>query len=94
MPHICAACKMEQDKQESDQKEPGGQTLPQGWFLRCIDETDYVLCDVCGASIHFRGAISPYLTQALGLMEGARCDMSAEAMQLGRKRRKLRNCRK
>ncbi len=86
MSHTCAACKCETKEQPDDQS-----ALPQGWFMRRIDETDYVLCDVCGASIHFRGAISPYLTDCLQLMDGARCDMSAEALALGRKRRKQRN---
>lgn len=86
MTHTCAACKCEVEKQTEDQKND----IPQGWFMRCIDETDYVLCDVCGASIHFRGAISPYLTDCLQLAEGARCDMSSEALKLGRKRRQRR----
>ena len=87
MVHVCAACKCEVEKQSDDQRD----TLPQGWFLRRIDETEYVLCDVCGAPIHFRGAISPYLTQALELAEGAHCDMSAEIAVLRRERdRKIR----
>ena len=82
MSHTCAACKCELEKQPEEQSTD----LPQGWFMRCIDHTDYILCDVCGASIHFRGAISPYLTDCLELMEGARCDMSSETMALGRQR--------
>ncbi len=91
MPHICAACKCEIEEQvENQSPDEQSPALPQGWFMRCIDETDYVLCDVCGASIHFRGAISPYLMDCLQLVEGARCDMSSEALGLGRQRRKQR----
>ncbi len=86
MPHICAACKCEIEPQSDDRQS----SLPQGWFKRTIDETDYILCDVCGASIHFRGAISPYLTDCLQLADGAQCDMSSEALGLARKRRERR----
>ena len=88
MVHICAACNCQAD--EINEAERVGASQPEGWFIRCIDDTDYLLCDICGHQSHFRGGISPYLMDMLELMEGARCDLSAEAAALGVERRRFR----
>ena len=82
MAHTCSACKCEVEE-IADAK-------PDGWFTRCIDNNDYKLCDVCGHQSHFRGGISPYLMDTLDLMDGATCDLSAEAAALGVERRRFR----
>ena len=88
MVHKCAACKCEAEKPAGNDQSPA--TEPHGWFKRCIDAKDYVLCDVCGHQSHFRGGISPYLKDTLELDEWATCDLSAEAAALGIERRRFR----
>jgi len=89
MVHQCAACKceLESEATENQQNTDPASDLPAGWYIRCIDSTDYVLCDVCGHQSHFCGGISPYLNDRLELMDGAQCDMSVEAAALGVQRR-------
>lgn len=89
MGHKCAACKCEIDHEQNDgeQQTPPAPPLPDGWFIRCIDDTDYTLCDVCGAQIHFRGGISPYLMDCLELMDDAVCDVSQDVALAVRRRR-------
>ena len=93
MLHRCAACACELEELEEVENKPiatSPPVLPTGWFLRCIDEVDYVLCDVCGNQSHFRGGISPYLMEALDLFDGAQCDVSAEVSVLSKARRRIR----
>lgn len=48
MVHTCAACKYEAKAKENPEKQDTGlaPNVPSNWFIRCIDDTDYVLCDV------------------------------------------------
>lgn len=87
MVHKCAACKCELEAEPGIENASQQSSLPQGWYNRIIDETDYVLCDVCGHQTHFCGGISPYLRDRLELMDGATCDLSDEAAALGVQRR-------
>lgn len=89
MTHKCRACGCEGETAA----EPLGATLPAGWYVRCIDEVDFVLCDVCGHIRHFRGGVSPYLADRLELGEGARCDVSAEVAVAREQRRSYRRGR-
>jgi hypothetical protein len=86
MTHKCRACGCEGETPTAT----ADAALPAGWFVRNIDEVEYVLCDVCGHIRHFRGGVSPYLTDALELDEGARCDVSAEIAVLREQRRSFR----
>lgn len=90
MVHKCAACKCEIDDEQKEGDEATASLLPDSWFIRCIDDTDYTLCDVCGAQIHFSGGISPYLMDCLELMDGAVCDVSHDVATAVRKRRSAR----
>ena len=85
MAHECAACKCASEPQDTPNT-----PAPKGWFIRCIDSTDYVLCDVCGHQSQFCGGISPYLVDRLELEIWATCDLSSEALALGVKRRRGR----
>ncbi len=82
MAHKCAACKCEIEEAVEAQ--------PTSWFTRSIDDTDYILCDVCGHQSHFRGGIYPYLKDRLEQDEWAVCDLLAEAAALGVERRRFR----
>lgn len=87
----CRACGCEGES-EGDQQ-AGAPGLPAGWFSRCIDDVDYVLCDVCGSVGHFRGGVSAYLLDTLQLDEGARCDVSAEVAMAREQRLTVRRDR-
>ncbi|MCP4933735.1 MAG: hypothetical protein GY927_05895 [bacterium] len=82
MEHRCAACKYEAEKIL--------ETEPTDWFTRCIDSTDYILCDVCGHQSHSHVGISSYLKDMLEQDERAIWDLSAEAAVLGIERRRFR----
>lgn len=74
----------------------GASTLPDSWFVRSINGRDYTLCDCCGAFVQFKGGMSPYLQDALGLNSDARCDDIGEvkamvAARAKRRKDRLRN---
>jgi len=93
MQQKCRACGCEQDCEETGEASEAA-PLPKGWYVRHIDYTDYVLCDVCGAISHFNGGLSPYLMEALELNEYVSFDISDEVAKLCETRRSLRNRRK
>ena len=51
---------------------------PFTWVVRRINERAYILCDCCGSIRHFKGGVSSYLQEHLGVPEYARCDFSDE----------------
>ncbi len=58
---------------------PAGQSLPGGWVRRTIGRRTFTLCDCCGSVRHFRGGVSAYLQDALGVAPNAVCDFSASS---------------
>ena len=89
MKYCCDACKMEQACEADDEINPET-ALPHQWHKRCIEEHDYILCDVCGNIRHFKGGVSAYLLEALHLPDHARADVSAEMAVNTRGRRRPR----
>ena len=89
MKFCCDACKQEEVCESEGDLNPKTR-LPHKWHKRCIEEHDYILCDVCGNIRHFKGGVSAYLLEALSLPDYARCDVSDEvaASARGRKRRR------
>jgi hypothetical protein len=73
---ICAACKMTPYPADAPRDEETG--LPATWVVRRINERAYILCDCCGSIRHFKGGVSSYLQEHLGVPEYARCDFSDE----------------
>ena len=69
----CDACGASVEDYDEAKSESSG--LPESWFVRRIADRDYSLCDCCGSPTQFRGGISPYLSQALGLDMFARCEL-------------------
>lgn len=63
--------------------------LPAGWVRRKIGRRTFTLCDCCGSIHHFKGGISAYLQDALGLGPNAMCDF-AEAPGSGLHRLRVR----
>ena len=45
--------------------------LPAGWVVRRINGRAYTLCDCCGSIRHFKGGVSTYLQEHLGVSEYA-----------------------
>ncbi len=91
MKYCCDACKVEQNCETEDEINPET-ALPHKWYKRCIEEHDYILCDVCGNIRHFKGGVSAYLTETLNLPAHARADVSAEvAVNIRGRRRPRRN---
>ena len=89
MKFLCEACKSELVC-KCDEEVNLKTSLPHQWHRRCIDERDYVLCDVCGNIRHFKGGVSAYLTECLGLPETARADVSDEIAASPRSRKRPR----
>jgi hypothetical protein len=89
----CDACGCEQECPEQD-GDSTAKPLPDGWFIRHIDYTDYTLCDVCGSASHFRGGLSAYLIECLDLDPDAQCDVSSEVAILREERRAVRKKRR
>lgn len=82
----CAACQCEIEEESND--------LPTGWFMRVIDDSDYILCDVCGNARHFKGGVSAYLADCLSLDEDARCTNLTEADQYAAPRTRTRRAKR
>jgi hypothetical protein len=51
--------------------------LPNGWYIRVFGRRRFRLCDCCGSIRHFKGGVSAYLQEALGLAPNAMCDFAA-----------------
>jgi hypothetical protein len=60
---------------------------PAGWHMRRIGRRSFVLCDVCGDIQHFKGGVSAYLQEALGIGPRAFPDFSEAGAGLHRLRR-------
>ena len=74
---VCDACGVKTSEYNDALCESSG--LPESWFLRKINDRDYSLCDCCGSFRQFKGGMSPYLQDVLGLGVDARCeDLGAE----------------
>ena len=83
---ICAACGMPPFVPDGAEAAPEG--LPAGWHLRKLGRRSFLLCDVCGDIQHFKGGVSSYLQDALGIGPYAYPDFSAPEAGLHRLRRK------
>ena len=90
----CEACGAKVSACSDHLSEASG--LPESWYVRCINGRDYVLCDVCGSHFQFKGGMSPYLRNALGLDGDARCEVHGEVkvMAEARAERRKRGKRK
>lgn len=62
--------------------------LPTGWHVRTFGRRTFTLCDCCGSILQFKGGVSPYLQEALGLAPTAFCDFTKPGSGLHRLRRK------
>ncbi len=69
----CDACKQECELQVSGPTDLKS-AMPKGWRPRRIDGQVYNLCDVCGNISHFRGGLSAYLQDRLGLAKRVEFD--------------------
>ncbi len=74
---ICDACKMAPYPADTPHNAETG--LPDTWVVRRINGRAYTLCDCCGSVRHFKGGISSYLQENLGVPEHAQCDFGEEA---------------
>jgi len=90
----CEACGLKIEECSETLNESSG--LPSSWFMRRIDDRDYVLCDCCGSYQQFRGGITPYLQEALRLDLYARCEDLGEVkvMAAARAERRKKRVRK
>lgn len=77
---VCAACRMEPFPADAPRNAETG--LPQGWCVRTISGRSYTLCECCGDIRHFKGGVSSYLQENLGVAPSARLD-SAESEAVG-----------
>ncbi len=84
---ICAACRLEPFPADAPRDRETG--LPQGWVVRTISGRSYTLCECCGDIRHFKGGVSSYLQENLGLSPTARLD-SALSDEVGSGLHRLR----
>lgn len=73
---VCAACRLSPFPADAPRDAASG--LPHGWVVRLIAGRTYTLCDCCGDIRHFKGGISTYLQESLGVSEHAKCDFGDE----------------
>ncbi|MGD9785007.1 MAG: hypothetical protein AB7E80_08740 [Hyphomicrobiaceae bacterium] len=73
----CHACRMTPYPPDAPLSTETG--LPDGWFVRRINGRTYKLCDCCGSIRHFKGGLSTYLQENLGLPPDARLELDDEA---------------
>lgn len=69
---ICDACKMPPYPADIAVSPETG--LPTGWVSRRIAGRTFTLCDCCGNIRHFKGGVSTYLQENLGVSQDAHCD--------------------
>ena len=72
---VCDACGLPPFEDGAVQQT--GEALPRGWVRRTIGKRTFTLCDCCGDVRHFRGSVSAYLQEALGVNANAVVDFSA-----------------
>ncbi|MBU2581609.1 MAG: hypothetical protein KJ622_07810 [Alphaproteobacteria bacterium] len=68
----CDACKLPPFPPEIERDADTG--LPTGWFVRRVAGRTFTLCECCGDIRHFKGGVSLYLQENLGLAEHAKCE--------------------
>lgn len=90
---ICAACGLPPAPAGGGVALSTGQDLPPGWRERKIAGRTFILCECCGDIRHFKGGISLYLQENLGVGPNAQCDFSDEPGS-GLHRTRLRRTRK
>lgn len=73
---ICAACKLPPYPADAPRAPDTG--LPAGWVVRRINARSYTLCDCCGSIRHFKGGVSSYLQEQLGVPEYAHVDIGED----------------
>ena len=73
-PIICDACELPPHGRAAEKIVD---ELPAGWYWRTFGRRTFRLCDCCGSIHHFKGGISPYLQETLGLAPNAVCDFEA-----------------
>lgn len=80
---ICDACGLPphavEDAALAGQERSAGQELPAKWVRRTFGRRKFILCDCCGSTHHFKGGLSTYLQETLGLGPYAVCDFAADA---------------
>lgn len=81
----CDACGM--PPYDAEGRAVATDTLPAVWHLRRIGRRSFVLCEVCGDIQHFKGGVSAYLQEALGIGPRAFPDFSESGAGLHRLRR-------
>lgn len=75
---LCAACRLPPLQGGEAAVGNGGRPLPRGWRVRRIAGRSFILCECCGDIRHFKGGISLYLQENLGLGPNAQCDFADE----------------
>lgn len=66
----CDACKMPPYPADTPRDAETG--IPRDWTVRRIGGRTFTLCDCCGNIRHFKGGVSTYLQEHLGLGPDAR----------------------
>ena len=69
---ICDACKLPPYPADLPLSQETG--LPEGWIVRRINGRSFTLCDCCGSIKHFKGGVSTYRQENLGLGPDARLE--------------------
>ena len=72
----CAACGL--PPYPPDRPIDAASGLPTGWVDRRIGSRQYLLCECCGDIRHFKGGISPYLQEHLGVGPNAQCQFGEQ----------------
>lgn len=84
----CDACKLPPYPADAPVVAETG--LPAGWIVRRIAGRTFTLCDCCGNIRHFKGGVSTYLQENLGLAPDARLE-AADAPGGGLHRTRVRS---
>lgn len=80
---VCDACKLPPHPPEAERNSETG--LPSGWFVRRVGERSFTLCECCGDIRQFKGGVSVYLQEYLGL--GPHAQLHLDDMPFGSRRR-------
>lgn len=75
---ICAACRLPPLAAGEAAMAEDARPLPPGWRERRIAGRSFILCECCGDIRHFKGGISLYLQENLGVGPNAQCDFADE----------------
>ncbi len=74
---LCDACQLAPYPADAARSPETG--LPEGWVRRTIGRRTFTLCDCCGSIRHFKGGVSAYLQETLGIGPEARVDFAASS---------------